>query len=796
MPKLTIKKKAEIIREINFTDAAPLITLGSEIGNEVVIDDKLVSQTHARIERQFNRYYLRDMNSAFGTYLNGKKIDTPAALGNGDIFQLGDHSIIFDDAPGHGNFTEHAPAKSPFMAEAQKGGEAGFYRTTGVTLMEQIVQEPAVNVPSSFSQQKGELAPYHLLAIYGPYAGKRFQLRYGETKIGRDETLNDIVLSRNKQGQSDHSISRRHATILYKSESDSFSVVDKRSKTRTHVNQMVVPFDGEIELYPKDEIEIVSDQQSTIFRFVAQEDFDFNPPKKAGVWWVRHQSRFKVGLAALVVLAGALLLAQGFLEFSMITQKPNPLSLELSHWVTDTSAAETEMFSANPQLQRLPRSAPAAADFDGDGYVDVAATSLGNKPLLIDGRTRLPKWIIDTAPADPSSALMAADVNQNQLPDVIYLSSDGRLVAIDGNHGAEIWASPFNQLKFSGPPVIADVNGDALPDIAIADVSGRVHIGYNRIITMEWTSIETEIPITAPLSCADLDNDGAGELVCGSDRGLLFIIDGVNRKLFTTIDINEELNRARGTFYEDNQIHHPVGVADLNGDSFPDLLVSTLQGRLLAINGRSKERLWYDVYTNELTLASSYPFPFALGEFDSDGLTDVVVSTHQGEIIAYRGKGAEQQPSILWRQTLDKSAAAQQNLVLGDVNKDNRADLIFLDAAGKLQILDGRNGSSLWSASQSFPALTSLPLVADLNKDSLLDILLVSEAGIVLQYKTNGRVSKSAVIWGQQFGSSQNTLSEAYRLPQPLPAQVAMGVGVLLLLGGGTSTYFIKRKRH
>jgi hypothetical protein len=275
---------------------------------------------------------------------------------------------------------------------------------------------------------------------------------------------------------------------------------------------------------------------------------------------------------------------------------------------------------------------------------------------------------------------------------------------------------------------------------------------------------------------------------------LLFIIDGVNRKLLATIDINEELNRARGTFYEDNQIHHPVGMADLNGDSYSDLLVSTLQGRLLAINGRSKERLWYDVYTNELTLNSNYLFPFALGEFDGDGLTDVVVSTHQSELIAYRGTGAEQQPSILWRQTLDKSAV-QQNLVLGDINKDTRADLVFLDAAGKLQILDGKTGSSLWSASQSFPALTSLPLVTDLNNDSLLDILLVSEAGIVLQYKTNCRVPKSAVIWGQRYGSSQNTLSEAYRLPQPLQAQVAMAVGVLLLLGGGTSTYFIKRKK-
>lgn len=56
--------------------------------------------------------------------------------------------------------------------------------------------------PVSQPELKTEMAPYYLLAIYGPYRGKRYQLRYSETKIGRDVKLNDVVIRQNKRVRS------------------------------------------------------------------------------------------------------------------------------------------------------------------------------------------------------------------------------------------------------------------------------------------------------------------------------------------------------------------------------------------------------------------------------------------------------------------------------------------------------------------------------------------------------------------------------------------------------------------
>jgi pSer/pThr/pTyr-binding forkhead associated (FHA) protein len=791
MPKLILKKKAEVLDEFTMKSTQNSCTIGSDKFNNIVIHDKLVSTTHASIERRSRGYFIRDLNSAFGTYLNGQKVEDIAALKNGDLIQLGAHAIVFEQSPLEMAWVHAEPPPDETPAPFWESPPLlSSYAHAGATspAIESAEKENATAL-QTFKKAETDWAPYYLLAIYGPYKGKRYQLCYGETKIGRDENLNDIILQKNPKGEADQSISRRHATIYF--QNNSFFVRDKRSKTRTHVNQIMVPVDHDVEIFPGDELEIVSDQQSTIFRFCSADKLDCSPPKRAGVWWIRYQTHFKRALAAAALILGVLLLTNGFLERRLITQKPQPFTLALSQWGAEESGAPP----SNDQGQSAALAPqPAAADCNHDGFVDIITTDISNKPLLIDGESKQPKWIIDTAPADPRAPFACADINQDGNADLVYVTNDGRLAAIDGLHGAEIWMSPVLTGQLIGPALVDDFDSDGLNDVAIANLDGVVHLGFNRVTDMEWFQIATEVSLHCPLASADLQNNGRRQLSVGTERGLVLIVDAHQRNIAKTIDINEELNRARGTFFEDNQIRHPVGTADLNGDKKLDYVVTTLQGRILAIDGASNSRLWFEVFTDELTL-NGPALPFAFGHFDGEARPDVVSCTTLGEIRAYCGAGDQQQPKIIWRARLEQTAPPFPDLAAVDVNKDGVTDVAFVEAA-KLKVLDGRNGEELLPPEPLPFNNFHQPLVADLSNDGRLDLFLANKAGLVYQFQSNSKIPPASVLWGQKYGQSRHALAQTSPLPPTFKADVAIAMGLLMFIGTGAATFWAQWRRR
>jgi adenylate cyclase len=74
----------------------PRITLGRREDNDIVIDDMFVSRSHAEVEKRGVFYYIRDHQSRFGTFVNGKRI-TETRLDYGDEIQLGNTLITFVD---------------------------------------------------------------------------------------------------------------------------------------------------------------------------------------------------------------------------------------------------------------------------------------------------------------------------------------------------------------------------------------------------------------------------------------------------------------------------------------------------------------------------------------------------------------------------------------------------------------------------------------------------------------------------------------------------------------------------
>ena len=70
--------------------------LGRATDNHFVIADHGVSRRHALIHAQgAHEYWLVDLGSRNGTYLNGRRLSRPCRLRNGDRIQIGAHAAVF-----------------------------------------------------------------------------------------------------------------------------------------------------------------------------------------------------------------------------------------------------------------------------------------------------------------------------------------------------------------------------------------------------------------------------------------------------------------------------------------------------------------------------------------------------------------------------------------------------------------------------------------------------------------------------------------------------------------------------
>lgn len=74
----------------------PVMTIGRDRNNSIVIGEKLVSRNHAMVRRLgAGDYYLIDVGSSNGSFVNGRRIATPQLLRDGDEIRIGSTVLRF-----------------------------------------------------------------------------------------------------------------------------------------------------------------------------------------------------------------------------------------------------------------------------------------------------------------------------------------------------------------------------------------------------------------------------------------------------------------------------------------------------------------------------------------------------------------------------------------------------------------------------------------------------------------------------------------------------------------------------
>ncbi|HEX7880699.1 MAG TPA: FG-GAP-like repeat-containing protein, partial [Candidatus Eisenbacteria bacterium] len=339
---------------------------------------------------------------------------------------------------------------------------------------------------------------------------------------------------------------------------------------------------------------------------------------------------------------------------------------------------------------------PAVADVDADGVLDIVAAGFNDGKLYVfgsDGAIK-PGWpqalgngINQSGAAVPWGSPLIADLTGDG-PCEIFIAGDRFLYAFHAD-GTEVSDGDSNPATY-GPwrdlggafnyatPSAADFDGDGRPEIVMGTRAGQLLlIDDTGALMPGFPKTFTGGQITGSAAIADLDKDGELEMVFPVRN--LAAVHAVNRFGASPpgwpapIQINQDIDAS------------PT-IADLDGDTFPDVVIVGGAGRVIIVHGQN------------CTLFPGFPVNLAnqeqaqsfatrgtpcLGDVTGDGMPDILVGTQTASVY---GVGINGQ--VLPGFPLRAEDNVEGGPLLWDVDGDGHTNIVFGSVDRKVYAYD------------------------------------------------------------------------------------------------------------
>ncbi len=133
------------------------ITIGRSARNDLCLDDPFASRLHAEVRRSGDTFWLSDLGSANGTFLNGMRLSGPVQLQDGDRIRVGETEIEYcekaDTAPARGRTSilltaasDQVPPEATITAESSNSAAnlLSSLSTTQQTLVRAVAPQAEV----------------------------------------------------------------------------------------------------------------------------------------------------------------------------------------------------------------------------------------------------------------------------------------------------------------------------------------------------------------------------------------------------------------------------------------------------------------------------------------------------------------------------------------------------------------------------------------------------------------------------------------------------------------------------
>jgi len=354
--------------------------------------------------------------------------------------------------------------------------------------------------------------------------------------------------------------------------------------------------------------------------------------------------------------------------------------------IINGQTCELEETVADPAYPLRASAAPALADLDQDGKIDIVArrNDQGLIAFSWDDKLRrfVKKWTADGMDITAQQAWdgpSVFDLDDDGSPEILLRGAvyDGRTGEpfYDGTLVDTVPPRPFNGLI----PVVGELNADGLPKL-VATVN-------NEITFFGW-------------------HDKAWV-----DEGVLYGAHfGAMASHFGVADFGTP-GQSAGAF----DFKNLDGVAEIVGvdDETGTITIHTIRDHQVVMRVTTGDRGGSPV----------------IGDFDSDGLPEIgVAGKTRFRVFDFDckdgGAGCES-PYVRWSQPSQDGSSAQTSAAIFDFDGDGRAEAVYADECF-LRVYEGHSGTVLYSAYRTSATWYENPLVADVDRDDSTEIVVNS----------------------------------------------------------------------
>jgi outer membrane protein assembly factor BamB len=370
----------------------------------------------------------------------------------------------------------------------------------------------------------------------------------------------------------------------------------------------------------------------------------------------------------------------------------------------------------------------AAGDIDKDGKLEIVFGCYRNDSsiyaLNAENGSLLWKYNAKSGNAEGCNdvAIALYDVDNDDTLEVIVPSScNPKTFCFRGKTGAVQWQTPT--AGSDSPPTIADIDNDGKAEILHGGFDGHVLCINSEDGTVGWskTIFANAWVQTAP-TITDLNNDGQPDFVVGTwafspDTSKIYAYTAGTQNLLWSKPVAD-------------YIYHGTAVADFDHDGKQELVVGDYSGKLYALNGEDGSTKW--TYQASFYIGA----PATIADVNLDGRCDIIFCD------AYGVGALSDTGSLMWYYTLPDVATAFRGVAVGDINGDNLPDIAFGTSKGKVIVLNGYNGSVIWSLDlaahigKAFD-INHAPLIADFDQDGKIDVFVVGGHSDYPNFQTN-----------------------------------------------------------
>ncbi|MEP5611219.1 MAG: FG-GAP-like repeat-containing protein [Cyclobacteriaceae bacterium] len=244
----------------------------------------------------------------------------------------------------------------------------------------------------------------------------------------------------------------------------------------------------------------------------------------------------------------------------------------------------------------------------------------------------------------------------------------------------------------------ADFDGDGKNDLAVGnDTDNTFHIFRNTSSGTSNFSFATPDEISADgdlsgvLGIADLNNDGRPDIISMPFRENSTRIHILkNRSIIGSIDFEAQSSVTNGGQTND------VAAGDFDEDGLIDIVVASRNTGLITTfrNSTSGSAITFDAGEN-ISISSASPFGINLGDINGDGKVDIISSFAVGNVVVVPNSSTSGNVSFGTEQQIT-TANTTQNVSVGDLNGDAKPDIAYTTdvspgATGKLGTFMNRN---------------------------------------------------------------------------------------------------------